>query len=108
MLDIEKLKQDREKAFDIWFEKWRKKEGLEKKIEKANQEGFTGLVVAFNNYNEDEQRWMRKPAFLSKLQDMLPGFGVDFKYVKRILTNSDYLYGIDIDWQVYKSEDLED
>ena len=25
MLNVEKLRQDREKAFDIWFEKWWKR-----------------------------------------------------------------------------------
>lgn len=34
MLNVEKLRQDREKAFDIWFEKWWKREKLESKIKK--------------------------------------------------------------------------
>lgn len=104
MLNVEKLRQDREKAFDIWFEKWWKKEGLEKKIEKSNKKGYTSLVVALRDYDFDEQIWMRKHIFLSKLQDMLPDFGIDFDYAKNVF-GSDYLYGIRINWEVSKSEE---
>ena len=106
MLDIEKLRQEREKTFDAWFEKWREKERIEKKIKEANQNGFTGLDVVFSNYNIEEQRWMRKRKFLSKLQYMLPDLDVDFKYAKNIFTNSRFLYGITINWEISKSEDL--
>lgn len=106
MLDIEKLKQDREQAFTIWFEKWWKRVGLEKKIEKSNQEGFTSLDIVFGNYNANEKRWMCKRVFLLKLQDMLPGFAVDFKYSKNIFTESEYLCGIRINWEVCESEDI--
>ncbi len=106
MLDIEKLRQEREKTFDAWFEKWWEKEGLENKIEEYNWKGRTSLVVALSDYDVEEQRWMHKRAFLSKLQDMLPDFGVNFKYTKNIFTNRDFLYGIKIDWAVSRSEDL--
>ncbi len=98
MLNVEKLRQDREKAFDIWFEKWWEKEKLESKIKKANLTGYGGYVVTMSNYEANEQIWMRKEEFLRKLQDMLPDFRVEYKYAKNILTKNDFLYGIRIEW----------
>lgn len=98
MLNVEKLRQDREKAFDIWFEKWWKKEKLESKIKKANLKGYRGYVVTMSDYEANEQIWMRKEEFLRKLQDMLPDFRVEYKYAKNILTKNDFLYGIRIEW----------
>lgn len=98
MLNVEKLRQDREKAFDIWFEKWWEKEKLESKIKKANLTGYRGYVVTMSDYEANEQIWMRKEEFLLKLQDMLPDFRVEYKYAKNILTKNDFLYGIRIEW----------
>lgn len=98
MLNVEKLRQDREKAFDIWFEKWWEKEKLESKIKKANLTGYRGYVVTMSDYEANEQIWMRKEEFLRKLQDMLPDFRVEYKYAKNILTKNDFLYGIRIEW----------
>lgn len=98
MLNVEKLRQDREKAFDIWFEKWWEKEKLESKIKKANLTGYRGYVVTMSDYEANEQIWMRKEEFLLKLQDMLPDFCVEYKYEKNIFTKNDFLYGIRIEW----------
>ena len=98
MLNVEKLRQDHEKAFDIWFEKWWEKEKLESKIKKANLTGYRGYVVTMSDYEANEQIWMRKEEFLRKLQDMLPNFRVEYKYEKNILTKNDFLYGIRIEW----------
>lgn len=98
MLNVEKLRQDREKAFDIWFEKWWEKEKLESKIKKANLTGYRGYVVTMSDYEANEQIWMRKEEFLLKLQDMLPDFRVEYKYAKNMFTKNDFLYGIRIKW----------
>ena len=98
MLNVEKLRQDREKAFDIWFEKWWEKEKLESKIKKANLKGYRGYVVRMDDYEEKERIWMRKEAFLLRLKDMLPDFRVEYKYAKNIFTKNDFLYGIRIEW----------
>lgn len=98
MLNVEKLRQDREKAFDIWFEKWWEKEKLESKIKKANLTGYRGYVVTMSDYEANEQIWMRKEEFLRKLQDMLPDFRVEYKYAKNIFTKNEFLYGIRIEW----------
>lgn len=98
MLNVEKLRQDREKAFDIWFGKWWEKEKLESKIKKANLTGYRGYVVTMSDYEANEQIWMRKEEFLLKLQDMLPDFRVEYKYAKNIFTKNDFLYGIRIEW----------
>ena len=98
MLNVEKLRKDREKAFDIWFEKWWKKEKLESKIKKANLKGYRGYVVKMSDYEANEQIWMRKEEFLRKLQDMLPDFRVEYKYAKNMFTKNDILYGIKIEW----------
>ena len=98
MLDIDKLKKEREQAFDIWFEKWWKREKLESKIKKANLKGYRGYVVTMSDYEANEQIWMRKEEFLLKVQDMLPDFRVEYKYAKNIFTKKDFLYGIRIEW----------
>lgn len=98
MLNVEKLRQDREKAFDIWFEKWWEKEKLESKIKKANLKGCRVYIIRMDNYEDEERIWMRKEAFLLRLKDMLPDFRVEYKYAKNILTKNDFLYGIRIEW----------
>lgn len=98
MLNVENLRQDREKAFDIWFEKWWEKEKLESKIKKANLKGYRSYVVTMSDYEADELIWIRKEEFLLKLQDMLPDFRVEYKYAKNIFTKNDFLYGIRIEW----------
>lgn len=98
MLDIDKLKKEREQAFDIWFKKWWKKEKLESKIKKANLKGYRCYVVTMSDYEANEQIWMCKEEFLLKLQDMLPDFRVEYKYAKNILTKNEFLYGIRIEW----------
>lgn len=98
MLNVEKLRQDREQAFDIWFEKWWKREKLESKIKKANLTGYRGYVVIMSDYEANEQIWMCKEKFLRKLQDMLPDFRVEYKYAKNIFTKNEFIYGIRIEW----------
>ena len=44
-MDKEKLKQERDVAYDIWFERWCKKNNLEKKIEIANKQGYTSYMT---------------------------------------------------------------
>lgn len=92
MLNVENLRKDREKAFDIWFEKWWKREDLESKIKKANLMGYRGYVVTMSDYEANEQIWMCKEAFLLKLQDMLPDFRVAKIYIGKMSKNGDCMY----------------
>lgn len=98
MLDIEKLKSDREQAYDVWFERWWARENLEHQIKISNSQGYTGYVLVLNCYDKHEQVRMSKDRFLVKLKDKLPGFEVGFKYKTDWLFKKDYLYGIRVGW----------
>lgn len=98
MIDIKRLEEERNKAYDVWFERWWSKSDVEKQIKLANCQGYTGYVLRLGDYHQYEQRRMSKDRFLLKLQEMLPRFEVEFRYNTNWLTKKDYLYGIYIDW----------
>ncbi len=98
MLDINKLKQEREQAYDVWFERWWAREDLEHQIKISNCKGYTGYVLVLDCYDNYEQARMSKDRFLVKLKDKLPGFEAEFRYRTNWLTKKDYLYGIRIGW----------
>lgn len=98
MLNVENLRQEREKAFDVWFDRWWAREDLEHQIKISNYQGYTGYILVLDNYSEYEQIRMSKDRFLLKLQEMLPNFRVEYKYSKNFLTKREYIYGIRIKW----------
>lgn len=106
MLDVEKLRQEREKAFDVWFDRWWKREDVEQKIKISNYQGYTGYILVLDDYSKYEQSRMYKDRFLLKLQEMLPNFRVEYKCSKSILTKREYIHGITINWEISKSENL--
>lgn len=98
MLELDKLKQEREQAYDVWFERWWAREGLEHQIKISNSQGYTGYLLVLDYYSEHNQSRMSKDRFLLKLQEMLPGFKVEFRYRTNWLTKKEYLYGIHVGW----------
>lgn len=98
MLELDKLKQEREQAYDVWFERWWAREDLEHQIKISNSQGYTGYVLVLDHYDKHNQARMSKDRFLLKLQEMLPGFEVEFRYKTNWLTKKDYLYGVRLSW----------
>lgn len=70
-MDKEKLKQERDVAYDIWFERWYNKNNLEKKIEIANKQGYTSYVVKYPNNQSRDYHMMSNQHFLTKLSQKL-------------------------------------
>lgn len=98
MLELDKLKQEREQAYDVWFERWWARGDLEHQIKIFNFQGYTSYILILDNYDKHNQARMSKDRFLLKLQEMLPGFEVEFRYRTNWLTKKDYLYGIRVSW----------
>lgn len=47
MLDLRKLKKEREEAYDVWFERRWQKEDIEGQIKVRNAKGYTYLWISF-------------------------------------------------------------
>ena len=76
MLNVEKLNAEREKAFCVWFERWYKKKNIEKEIEIANNEGYTGYKISLSNETERDAFQIRQEMFIPLLKEKLTGFTV--------------------------------
>lgn len=42
---IDEIKQQDQESYDKWFERWYKKENLEKEIKQAAMEGYKGFII---------------------------------------------------------------
>lgn len=70
-MNREELKQEREAAYEVWFERWYNKNELEKKIEIANKQGYTSYVINYPNNRSRDYRMMSNQKFLTKLSQKL-------------------------------------
>ncbi len=86
-MDKEKLRQEREKAFDAWFDEWNAKSNafkdIEEQIKKRNLEGYTNLEIEID-YTEDQPRIrIGSDLFLERLKKIFPGFKVSREWIKK-------------------------
>ena len=73
----EELKEIRERNHDIWFKRFVKEEDLVKKIEIANEQGYTAYVLNVHDYRDSrDKRMIMDPLFIKKLQTYLHGYKV--------------------------------
>ena len=98
MLDLKKLKKEREEAYDVWFDRWWKRNNLVHEIKIANAQGYTGYTIALSNYSDDDKHRMSNERFKKKLQEKIPGIKTKFEYRTHILTKNEFLYGVTVIW----------
>ncbi|MDU0893656.1 MAG: hypothetical protein E7A85_00105 [Anaerococcus sp.] len=98
MLDLKKLKKEREEAYDVWFERWWQKANIEKEIDIANSKGYTAYTIFIRNYDDYTQDRMSDKHFLKNLKKKLPGFGVSFDWQATIYSGVKCLHGVQIWW----------
>jgi hypothetical protein len=99
MLELDKLKQEREQAYDVWFERWWKKANIEQEIEIANSKGYTEVTIPINYLSDYTQDRVADKRFLKKLKKKLPGFGASLAFKPTLFKNIEFLYGIRIWWR---------
>lgn len=78
MLDIEKLEKVRKENYKTCFERWYKRNDIERKIEVANSRGFDELTMTTSPNSENIRiyRMVKDDDFLNHLEIKLPGFRV--------------------------------
>ena len=100
----EELREIRERNYDIWFERFVKKEDLVKRIEISNKQGYTGYVLDVDNYRDRrDKKMVMDPLFIKKLQAYLQDYkiSIDEKVIEGrlfgITTKRSY-YKVKISW----------
>lgn len=100
MLELDKLKQEREQAYDVWFERWWKKEDIEGQIKARNAKGYTNLWISFFNGLDDYTRnRLLDIRFEDKVKAKLPGFVVQNNKQELPFTGRAYIKGLVIRWK---------
>ena len=100
MLDIDKLQKDREEAYDVWFDRWWKKEDIEGKIKALNAKGYTNLWISFYfDCDEYTRNRLKDIRFLGKVEKKLPGFKIKYTKSQSLLSYNFYNKGIEIRWE---------
>ena len=100
MIDIKKLEEERNKAYDVWFERWWRKENIEGKIKARNGKGYTELFIPFYGGHDDYVfNRLKDSRIVGKIKDKLPGFSIRYTEGRSILRNQYYQTGIEIRWK---------
>lgn len=97
MLDIEKLRVERELSFDRWFDEWWFEDNIEKQIVDENKKGYSWMILEPGEDDEFEKMNFKKDEFIEKLKEKLPGFKVKRKYIKSLFV--DTFAGVEISWE---------
>lgn len=81
MLDIEKLGKIRKENYKTWFERWYKRNDVEREIQIANSRGFDELNLTLKSWivNSRDFRMIKEGDFLEHIERKLPGFDVKRK-----------------------------
>lgn len=98
MLELDKLEQEREQSYDVWFERWWAKADLEQQIKIANCQGYTKVIIDFNRYSLYDINRLKHSRFTQKLDDKLPGFDIGYIGTVWDVKEQVYKYGIPINW----------
>ena len=100
MIDIKKLEEERNKAYDVWFERWWQKEDIEGQIKVRNAKGYTYLWISFFSGIDDYTRSrLLDIRFKDKVKAKLPGFVVKNDRQELPFTGRAYTKGLVIRWK---------
>lgn len=81
MISIDALRDDREEAYKVWFERWWSRADIEREIINANSKGFAYLKIYIPDRDAYTANRMRDNLFLKFLRRKLAGFDVCFDEV---------------------------
>lgn len=99
MISIDALRDDREEAYKVWFERWWARADIEREIINANSRGFTFIEIDTYEGNSHQKHRKQDELFIKHLKEKLPGFDVYFN-AEIPFRNLAY-----IDWGVDYSEE---
>lgn len=80
MISIDALRDDREEAYKVWFERWWARADIEREIINANARGYTFLKVNLSEGDQYTRNRMDDSLFLDNLKHKLPGFNIETDY----------------------------
>lgn len=91
---ITKLKSDDQIAYEKWFERWYKRDGMEEYIIKLNHKGYKEFrIIIYSSHHPEDvdeytQRRLRDAKFIPALKSKLgEGFSVTHEEDRRELTS---------------------
>lgn len=87
---IEKINAEEEESYRKWFERWYKKQDLERKLIRVAKQGYKALVIVFekeSQFNSKQEikeidyinRRLRDDRTIEYLQKKLPGIKVEYE-----------------------------
>ena len=102
MISIDALRDDREEAYKVWFERWWAKADIEREIINANARGFTSIII---NIDEDKytNNRLRDDLFLKFLGKKLLGFKFDSIYTCGLINK--YKTAVKVSWDIYNESE---
>lgn len=76
-MNPKELREENQKAYDKWFERWYSNQKIESKLKQAAMEGYTAYaIVAYESLGEYTKRRMEDKRFVKKLESKLSEFNV--------------------------------
>ena len=76
MFNIKELEKTRLKNYKVWFERFIKKENLDREIEISNEKGFTGYSIPLNGLSERDKRMAQQETFINLLEKRYIGLKI--------------------------------
>ena len=108
MISIDALRDDREEAYKVWFERWWTRADIEREIINANARGFTFLEINLGEGNQYTRNRMDDSLFIDNLRHKLPGFNIeaDYRVSQQLLFKNHVTKHLTISW-ADDEEDIE-
>ena len=97
MISIDALRDDREEAYKVWFERWWARADIEREIINANARGFTSITIKIDEDKYTKNR-LRDDLFLKFLGKKLLGFKFSSIYTQGLINT--YKTAVKISWDI--------
>lgn len=100
MISIDALRDDREEAYKVWFERWWARADIEREIINANSRGFTFIKIDLDNGDAYTRNRMNDSLFIENLKDKLPGFRLEtnLRVSQQLLRKDKVIKELFINW----------
>lgn len=100
MISIDTLRDDREEAYKVWFERWWAKADIEREIINANARGFTFLEIDLGGGDQYTRNRLEDSLFIDNLKNKLPGFDIktDWRTYQQVLFKNNLKKVLIISW----------
>lgn len=109
MISIDALRDDREEAYKVWFERWWARADIEREIINANARGFTFLEIDLGEGDQYTRNRLEDSLFIDNLKNKLLGFDIktDWRASQQILFKNRLKKVLIISW-ADDGEELDD